>query len=90
MQLEFVVAPLMVVWLIAMMYVGPSYFRRLKELIERLIEHHPAEYERLGRPSIEMQPTRMASTDSIEHYVLKKFYTDLEDPELNRLGDAMR
>jgi hypothetical protein len=90
MQLEFIVAPLMVVWLLAMMYVGPSYFRRLRDLIERLAEQHAAEYERLGRPSIEIQPTRMASTASIERYVLEKRYTELEDAELTRLGNALR
>ena len=48
-------------WLVAMLCVGPGYFRRLHELIARLAEHDPEACEGLGRPSLDILTTQIGS-----------------------------
>ena len=90
MNLAYFAALLLVFWLLAMLYVGPTYFRRLGALIERLENQHATEYERLGRPSLNPLQMNIGSTYALVRFVLSKDYQQLSDSEVTRLGNAAR
>ena len=90
MDMAMLLAPLLILWLLAMLYVGPSYFRRLGQLIDRLEKHHNSEFERLGRPSLKMLRMTMGSTLAVVWFVLRKDYLQLPDDETTQLGNATR
>ena len=83
------IAPMFILWLLAMLYVGPSYFRRLGQLIARLESHHAAVFDRLGRPSLSMLKMTIGSSASTVWFVLQRDYRRLEDDEAIRLGDSV-
>jgi hypothetical protein len=78
-----------ILWLLAMLYVGPSYFRRLRQFIDRLKSHHESVFEQLGRPSLALLKMSMGSSLSTVWYVARKDYRHLSDDELIRLGDSV-
>jgi hypothetical protein len=86
----FIFALLLVFWLVAMLYVGPTYFRCLGQLMERLKSHHYSKFELLGEPSMSILEMKMSSTAAVVWFVLRKDYRELADPEIVRLGDATR
>ncbi len=90
MNLSLLLAPLFLLWLLAMLYVGPSYFRRLGQFIDRLESHHNPEFERLGRPSLKMLKMTMGSAMAVVWFVLRKGYLQLSDAEITRLGNSTR
>lgn len=90
MNLAMLLAPLLILWLLAMLYVGPSYFRRLEQLIDRLESHHDSEFERLGRPSLKMLKMTMGSAMAVVWFVLRRDYLRLSDAETTRLGHSTR
>ena len=90
MTLPMSLAPLLVLWLLAMLYVGPSYFRCLRLLIAQLESHHRSEFERLGRPSLSISSMAVGSTTALVWFVLRKDYLRLSDPETTRLGNSTR
>ena len=89
-HLTLILTPLFLLWLIAMLYVGPTYFRRLGQLIDRLKSHHSDEFERLGRPSLKMLEMTIGSGVAIVLFVVRKNYLALSDDELTDLGDSAR
>lgn len=83
------IAPLFILWLLAMLYVGPSYFRRLGQFIDRLESHHEELFERLGRPSLALSAIAIGNSFSTAWFVARKQYRQLDDDEIKRLGDAV-
>jgi hypothetical protein len=77
-------------WLLAMLYVLPTYFRRLRELVDLLSNRHPDTFERLGRPSLDLLKTQIGSTANLVFFVLRKDYLELDDPDVARSGHAAR
>ncbi len=83
------IAPIFVLWLLAMLYVGPSYFRRLGQFISRLESHHEGVFEELGRPSLSLTAIRVGNSWSTVWFVARKAYRQLGDDEIDRLGDSV-
>ena len=73
-----------------MLYVGPSYFRRLGQLIDRLKSHHASEFERLGRPSLSLMTATIGSALAVLWFVIREDYLQLADAETTKLGNAVR
>ena len=90
MFLAYVTVLFLLGWLLAMLYIGPSYFRRLRELIDLLSKHHPSTFGRLGQPSLDLLKMQIGSSASLVSFVLRKAYLDLDDPEATRIGNAAR
>lgn len=84
------IAPIFILWLVAMLYVGPSYFRRLGQFIARLESHHERVYDRLGQPSLSLADIRISSTLPTVWFVARKKYGELADEKIVQLGDAVR
>ena len=78
-----------ILWLIAMLYVGPSYFTRLRQFINRLESHHEAVFDRLGRPGLSLTALRTRNSWSTVWFVARKEYRRLDDDEIVRIGDAV-
>ena len=58
-------APLFILWLLAMLYIAPTYVRRPGQLIDRLHSHHNDEFERLRRPSLKTLRMTMRSAMAV-------------------------
>lgn len=83
------IAPIFILWLLAMLYVGPSYFRRLGLFTDRLESHHKSVFERLGHPTLSLLKMNLGSSVSTVWFVVRKEYRQLPDDELLRLGDSV-
>ncbi len=79
-----------VLWLLAMLSVGPPYFRRLRLFFDRLESHHQSEFTRLGRPSLSLLRKNIGSDISALRFISRKMYADLPDEDLVRLGESVR
>ena len=77
-------------WLLAMLYVGPSYFRRLRLFLDRLEGHHQPVFESIGRPGLSLLLRNPGSDMSAIIYISRRKYRDLPDEEVVRLGDSVR
>lgn len=88
--LKSVFAFAVLLYLISLLYVLPSYYRRLDKIFERLREHHAAAFSNLGEPSLSILDMNIRSTMEAVMFVVRKRYRALDDPELTGLGDAAR
>ena len=85
-----ILSTLFVLWLLVMLYVGPTYYRRLGALVNRLERDHCFEYQQLGRPSQKSSKMMEGSEWEVALFVLRKDYLQLSDAEATRLGNAVR
>ena len=90
MDWQLFIAPIFILWLLAMLYVGPSYFRRLGQFISRLESDHEEVFERLGRPGLSLTKLKMGNSWSTVWFVARKEYRSLDDDEIVRIGDSVR
>ena len=89
-SLQGVFAIAILFWLVSMLYVGPTYFRRLGSLIEHVKEKHEDVYEILGRPSFSMMDTTTRGQIGILKFILRKEYLSLEDQVATELAEEVR
>jgi len=73
-----------------LLYVGPTYFRRLRLFIARLQSDHRSTFEALHRPSLSIRKIKVESAYAVTAYVLRRRYLRLQDETLAELGDAVR
>ena len=78
------------VYLISLLYVMPTYFRRLAKLITHLQTNHPGVYSQLGNPSLSMLDSNIRSTTRLVMFVLRKDYCHLGDGTATDLANAAR
>ena len=90
MTIEAVYVFLVMASLLAMLYVGPSYFRRLGQLIEILRTDSPEIYEQLGRPSISFLDINIRSSMAMVSYVLRRKYSSLACERTRHLAESIR
>ena len=89
-MVEILLAALIFGYLISLLYVLPSYFRRLGSLIERLKNYHSDIYSELGEPSLSVLDIRMRSAWALVMFVLRKRYLVVNDDNVIDLGNAAR
>ena len=77
-------------YLVSLLYVLPSYFRRLDELVSHLESNLPDVYLDLGKPSLSLLDSSIRSTSSLVMFVLRKQYLTLNDSVTSKLGNAAR
>jgi hypothetical protein len=90
MSLEEIWAATFFVWLVSMLYVGPSYFRRLRKLIDALATEESELYETLGRPTLSFLDSRIRSTVALLDYVLRGKYSTLKSQAIRSLAASVR
>ena len=77
-------------WLLSMLYVGPTYLRRLGSLMEHIKSQHQDLYQQLNRPSLSIRDSTIGGQISIVKFVLLKHYESLEDDTGQRLAKEAR
>jgi len=77
-------------FLISMLYIGPTYYRRLGSLIDVLKTRHPEVFEELHRPSLVFMDITVRNSMSMIGFVLNQQYRKLDDEEAIQYGDEAR
>ncbi len=88
--LKIFVAYALMLYLISLLYVLPTYFRRLDQLIGHLRSNHEGIYSELGAPSLSFLDSTIRGTYSIAMFVVRKDYLALDDKRITELGNAAR
>ena len=80
----------MILYLVSLLYVGPTYFRILDRLISHLKADHPDMFSQMGGPSLSLLDSNIRSTSRLVAFVLRKGYKSLNDRAAEELGEAAR
>ena len=75
--------------LLALLFVGPMYFRALSKLLDYLKSEKTEIWDELGRPSL-ITNNSISSTISTIKYIVNKSYISSHDKNLINLADRTR